>query len=40
MARDYPVLLGLFTVLSIMVIIANVVTDVIYALIDPRVTYK
>lgn len=40
MARDYPVLLGLFTVLSIMVIIANVITDVIYALIDPRVTYK
>lgn len=40
MARDYQVLLGLFTVLSIMVILANVITDVIYALIDPRVLYK
>jgi len=40
MARDYPVLLGLFTVLSIMVIAANVITDVIYALLDPRVVYK
>jgi peptide/nickel transport system permease protein len=39
-ARDYPVLLGLFTVLSVMVILANVVTDVIYAFIDPRVTYR
>lgn len=40
MARDYQVLLGLFTVLSIMVILANVITDVIYALIDPRVLYR
>lgn len=40
MARDYPVLLGLFTFLSLMVILANVVTDVVYALIDPRVIYR
>jgi peptide/nickel transport system permease protein len=40
MARDYPVLLGLFFVVSIMVIMANVVTDIIYAVIDPRVVYK
>lgn len=40
MARDYQVLLGLFTVLSIMVILANVLTDVIYALLDPRVLYR
>lgn len=39
-ARDYPVLMGLFIVLSIMVIIANVITDVIYALLDPRVVYR
>jgi len=39
-ARDYPVLLGLFTFLSLMVILANVLTDIIYALIDPRVTYS
>ena len=40
MARDYPVLLGLFFVVSIMVIIANVLTDIIYVVIDPRVVYK
>ncbi len=39
-ARDYPVLMGLFTVLSLMVIAANVVTDLIYAAIDPRVVYR
>ena len=39
-ARDYPVLMGLFTILSTMVILANVATDVIYALIDPRVVYR
>jgi ABC-type dipeptide/oligopeptide/nickel transport system permease component len=39
-ARDYPVLMGLFTVLSVMVICANVLTDVIYALVDPRVVYR
>ena len=40
MARDYPVLLGLFFVVSIMVIMANVLTDIIYVVIDPRVVYK
>lgn len=40
MARDYPLLLGLFTFLSVMVIVANIATDVIYALIDPRVALR
>ena len=39
-ARDYPLLLGLFTVISLMVIAANVVTDIAYAIIDPRVVYR
>jgi peptide/nickel transport system permease protein len=36
-ARDYPVLMGLFTCLSLIVVIANLVTDLIYAVVDPRV---
>jgi peptide/nickel transport system permease protein len=40
MARDYPVLLGLFFIISILVILANVITDITYAIIDPRVVYK
>jgi peptide/nickel transport system permease protein len=39
-ARDFPLLLGLFTCISVAVIVANVVTDVIYAFIDPRVVYS
>ncbi len=34
--RDYPVLLGVFFVTSVLVIAANVVTDIAYGLIDPR----
>lgn len=40
LARDYPVLLGLFIVTSVMVTLANLVTDIVYALMDPRVAYK
>lgn len=39
-ARDYPLLMGLFTVMSIMIIVANVITDLVYAMIDPRVVYR
>lgn len=35
--RDYPVLLGVFFVTSVMVVIFNLVTDIIYTLVDPRI---
>ena len=35
--RDYPVLLGVFIVTSIMVIAFNLLTDVVYTLVDPRI---
>ncbi|MCX8207449.1 MAG: ABC transporter permease [Methanothrix sp.] len=35
--RDYPVLQGSFLVITLMVITANVVADVIYGILDPRV---
>ena len=40
LSRDYPVLMGIFTVVTFMVIIANIITDIVYAFIDPRVVYK
>lgn len=40
LARDYPLLMGLFTCLSTMVVAVNVATDILYALIDPRVVYR
>ena len=36
-ARDYPLLMGLFTVLSAFVILINLLTDIVYGLIDPRI---
>jgi peptide/nickel transport system permease protein len=36
-ARDYPVLQGVFLVLSISVVLANVLADMIYGRLDPRV---
>lgn len=39
-ARDYPLLLGLFAVISLFVILANVITDILYAVIDPRILYR
>jgi len=35
--RDYPLLLGLFLCVSAMTLVANLVTDVLYPLIDPRI---
>ena len=40
LARDYPVLMGLFVCLSSMVVAVNLATDIAYALIDPRVVYQ
>ncbi len=37
-ARDYPILLGLFLMISISVAVVNFLTDMIYPLIDPRIT--
>jgi peptide/nickel transport system permease protein len=36
-ARDYPVLQGVFLILSIFVVIANLGADLIYGVLDPRV---
>ncbi|QDM29591.1 ABC transporter permease [Tardiphaga sp. vice304] len=36
--RDYPVMLGIFLVMSVIVVVLNFVTDVIYRMVDPRVT--
>jgi peptide/nickel transport system permease protein len=38
--RDYPVLLGVFLVMSVMVIALNLLTDAIYRVIDPRVSVR
>jgi peptide/nickel transport system permease protein len=39
MNRDYPIVLGLFFVFSIMMIFSNLTTDIVYGILDPRITY-
>ncbi len=38
--RDYPVIMGITVVLSIAVLIGNIVVDVVYGLLDPRIRYN
>jgi peptide/nickel transport system permease protein len=38
--RDAPILLGMFFLVSTVVIVANLVTDVAYAWLDPRIRYR
>ncbi len=35
--RDYPVLLGVFFVTSVMVVVFNIITDIAYRIADPRI---
>jgi ABC-type dipeptide/oligopeptide/nickel transport system permease component len=35
-ARDYSVVMGLTVLLSIIVILANMVVDILYGILDPR----
>jgi peptide/nickel transport system permease protein len=38
-ARDYPVMLAIFIVGAITAIAANLITDLVYAVLDPRIRY-
>lgn len=38
--RDYPIVMGLALILAIIILLANLITDVTYALIDPRIRYE
>lgn len=39
-ARDYPVIMGANLMIAIFVLVANLITDITYALVDPRVRYE
>lgn len=38
-ARDYPMIQGIALVFGLLVILINLATDIVYALLDPRVSY-
>mgnify|MGYP001118301575 CR=1 FL=1 len=37
--RDYPVVTGVFVLVTMSVIVANLITDLIYTVLDPRIRY-
>ena len=37
--RDYPVIMGVGLLTAVVVLTANLITDIIYALVDPRIKY-
>ncbi len=39
LARDYPVILGLLSLISIILLIGNVISDFFYVLVDPRIDF-
>lgn len=39
LTRDYPVVMGIFLVVSVVTVLANLLTDLAYACLDPRVRY-
>ena len=40
LSRDYPLLMAIFLVVSATVVLANLLTDLAYTLLDPRVRYR
>jgi peptide/nickel transport system permease protein len=40
LARDYPVLLGIFLLASVSVVLANLLTDLAYGWLDPRIRFE
>ena len=38
-ARDYPVIIGTTLISGVMVILGNLVADILYAIVDPRIRY-
>ncbi|MEK7482932.1 MAG: ABC transporter permease, partial [Planctomycetota bacterium] len=38
--RDYPMIMGITLMFSVLILIGNLLADILYAVVDPRVTYK
>ena len=40
MARDYPTIMGILTIVAVLTLIGNLIADISYALVDPRIRVK
>jgi len=40
MSRDYPLIMGIGTITALLTLLGNLIADVVYAYVDPRVRYR
>ncbi len=40
LSRDYPVVMGILVIDSIIILLGNIIRDILYAIIDPRIRFK
>ncbi|OQA92535.1 MAG: Dipeptide transport system permease protein DppB [Elusimicrobia bacterium ADurb.Bin231] len=40
MARDYPVIMGIGTIVAVLTLLGNLIADITYAYVDPRIRYR
>jgi len=38
--RDYPVALGILVISSLLMLVGNILSDIVYAVVDPRIRFK
>lgn len=38
--RDYPVVMGILVISTLLLLVGNIISDIIYALVDPRIRFK
>lgn len=38
--RDYPIIMALLTISAVLVVLGNLLADILYAVLDPRIDYK
>ncbi len=37
---DYPILMGILMIVAALTVVSNLIADVLYAVLDPKVQYK
>ena len=40
MSRDYPTIMGVLVIGAVLTLLGNLIADILYALVDPRVSFK
>ena len=38
--RDYPVALGILVISSLLLLVVNILSDIIYVVVDPRIRFR